>query len=142
MNDEIMKNKKIGSRIRAARIEKGLSADELAAKIYKSRATIYRWEDGLVGGVSYMDFQMLCEALGTSFSYIMGLSPDLEAFSNQAPALSEERAQRLIQLLEKEEPEEPQSDVDIIIERSQNLPIDALKRLSAYYDALIKLRET
>lgn len=60
--------------IRRRREELGLSVDELARMIGKSRATVYRYENGEIGTLPSQVVNELSIALQTTHSYIMGLS--------------------------------------------------------------------
>lgn len=68
----------IGSRIKQRRIDLGLTADDLAAKIGKSRATIYRYENGDIENMPTTVLEPLAEALYTTPAYLMGWSDDQE----------------------------------------------------------------
>lgn len=72
---------KVGERIRARRIQVGLTADQLGDKIGKDRATIYRYENGDIGNLPLAILEPLATALGTSPTYLMGWDID-EGFSN------------------------------------------------------------
>lgn len=59
-------------RIKQRRLEIGLSADELAAKIGKSRATIYRYENGDIENMPTSVLEPLAKALDTTPADLMG----------------------------------------------------------------------
>ena len=61
----------IGQRIHDRRVELGLSVDELAAKIGKDRATVYRYERDEID-LPFSIIQFLCGALGTTASFLCG----------------------------------------------------------------------
>lgn len=62
----------IGSRIKQRRIELGLDADELARKIGKSRATVYRYENGDIENMPTPVLEPIAKALETTPAYLMG----------------------------------------------------------------------
>lgn len=66
----------IGERIKKRRIELGMSADELGALINKSRATIYRYENGDVENMPTTVLEPLAEALKTTPAELMGWNPE------------------------------------------------------------------
>ena len=76
----------IGEKIRHRRKELGLSVDELAEKLGKDRATIYRYESREIAKLPTTVLEPLSKALKVSPSYLMGWdeipSSDL---SNVAP---------------------------------------------------------
>lgn len=62
----------IGEKIKKKRIELGLTADELGAKINKDRATIYRYESSEIENMPVPIIAPLAQALNTSPAYLMG----------------------------------------------------------------------
>lgn len=62
----------IGNRIRLARQEAGLSVDELAARLGKNRATVYRYESDEIENFPITVIGPLAEALHTTPAYLMG----------------------------------------------------------------------
>lgn len=64
----------IGSRIRQKRQELGMSADELAAKLGKNRATVYRYESDDIENFPISVIDSLANALQVSPAYLMGWS--------------------------------------------------------------------
>ena len=61
-----------GDRIKQRRIELGLTADDLAQKIGKSRATIYRYENGDIENMPTPILEPLAKALDTTPADLMG----------------------------------------------------------------------
>ncbi|UAT29548.1 XRE family transcriptional regulator [Bacillus badius] len=62
----------IGERIRKRRKQLGLSVDELAEKLGKDRATIYRYESDKIENMSLSILDPLAKALRISPAYLMG----------------------------------------------------------------------
>jgi transcriptional regulator with XRE-family HTH domain len=62
----------IGRRIRERRIALGLSVDELAEKLGKNRATIYRYEGDEIENFPVSVIEPLADALLTTPAYLMG----------------------------------------------------------------------
>lgn len=62
----------IGDRIKQRRNELGLSVDELANKLGKNRATIYRYESNDIEKLPTTILEPLANALGVSPGYLMG----------------------------------------------------------------------
>lgn len=76
----------IGNRIKQRRLELELTADELADKVGKSRATIYRYENGYIENLPTTVLEPLAEALLTTPAYLMGWVDDpndYEAIGNE-----------------------------------------------------------
>ena len=61
-----------GDRIKQRRTELGLTVDELAEKIGKSRATIYRYENGDIENMPTPVLEPLAKALETTPADLMG----------------------------------------------------------------------
>mgnify|MGYP004521097459 FL=1 len=64
-----------GDRIKQRRLELGLTADDLAVKIGKSRATIYRYENGDIENMPTPVLEPLAKALDTTPADLMGWQP-------------------------------------------------------------------
>lgn len=62
----------IGQRIKALRKQRGLSIDELATKLGKNKATVYRYESGDIENLPLDILDPLAKALDTSPAYLMG----------------------------------------------------------------------
>ncbi len=62
----------IGSRIKQRRKELGLSVDELAQRLGKNRATIYRYESDEIENLPTTVLEPLSEVLQTSPAFLMG----------------------------------------------------------------------
>lgn len=65
---------KFGERLKQRRLELKISADELAKRIGKNRATIYRYEKGDIENVPIDVLDPLSEALDTTPEYLLGWS--------------------------------------------------------------------
>ena len=66
----------IGDRIKLRRLEIGLSVDQVAAKIGKNRATVYRYESSDIEKFPIDILEPLAEALRTTPAYLMGWDED------------------------------------------------------------------
>lgn len=62
----------IGSRIRYKRIEAGLSVDDVAARLGKNRATVYRYESNDIDNFPISVIGPLADILNTTPAYLMG----------------------------------------------------------------------
>jgi len=71
----------IGTKIKNRRIELGLSVDELAKKINKNRATIYRYESSEIEKLPITVLEPLADALETTPTKLM----DWESNDNEKP---------------------------------------------------------
>ena len=78
----------IGERIKAERKKQKLSADELALRVGKNRATIYRYENGEIENAPYTVLIPIAEALGVTPSYLLGIEDDED--SNTTKPISNE----------------------------------------------------
>jgi len=62
----------IGERIKARRLELGLSVDEVAKRLNRDRATVYRYESNEIENLPISILEPLAEILQTSPAYLMG----------------------------------------------------------------------
>lgn len=67
---------KVGDRIKQRRLKLEISADELADKIGKSRATVYRYENGDIENMPTTVLEPIADALNTTPAYLMGWEDD------------------------------------------------------------------
>lgn len=97
----------VGKRIHDRRVSLGLSADELAAKLGKNRATIYRYESDEIENLPITVIAPLASALDTTPAYIMGWEEDEQA-NEKAPTLvvEDERTIEFIHLFSQLTPAE------------------------------------
>jgi transcriptional regulator with XRE-family HTH domain len=65
-----------GTRIKHRRQQIGISAEELANRIGKSRATVYRYENGEIEDMPITILDPLAKALHTTPAYLMGWTDD------------------------------------------------------------------
>lgn len=80
----------VGSRIKAARTAQNISVDELATKLGKNRATIYRYESDEIENFPFSIIEPLSKALNVSPAYLMGWEENNEI--NEIHLRSEEVA--------------------------------------------------
>lgn len=62
----------VGQRIRTCRKKRGLTVDELAERLDKNRATVYRYENGAIENLPITILEPIAKALDTSPAYLMG----------------------------------------------------------------------
>lgn len=86
----------IGERIKARRIELGLSAEEVAKKIGKDRSTVYRYESNDIVKLPTTVLEPLARALNTTPASLMGyvdeekhISPISQTSAGPAPSAAE-----------------------------------------------------
>lgn len=98
-----------GSRIKDRRLELGMSVDELAEKIGKNRATVYRYEKDEIGDIPVAVITELAKILRVTPQYLAGWVADYPASKrggtidkavNIMQNLSEDRQEVAVNLLE------------------------------------------
>ena len=67
----------IADRIRNRRLELGLSVDDLAKRLNKNRATVYRYESNYIKSYSHDVMETLAKALETTPAYLYGYDKPL-----------------------------------------------------------------
>lgn len=75
----------VGERIKLRRKELGMNADDVAAKIGKDRATVYRYEGCKIENMPIGVLEPLAQALGTTPAYLMGWEDDIPS-NTELPA--------------------------------------------------------
>lgn len=87
----------IGNRIKQCRLAAGLSVDELAEKLHKNRATVYRYENDDIKDLPITILEPLAQALNTSPAYLLGWnkSNDADNKSAKEPALTDDELKLL-----------------------------------------------
>lgn len=63
-----------GQRIKKIRLEKNLTLEEIAKKIGVSKATVQRYESGVIANIPQENIEKIAEAMDISPSYLMGWS--------------------------------------------------------------------
>ena len=94
----------IADRIRNRRLELGLSVDDLAARLQKNRATVYRYESNYIKSYSPEVIESLSKALDISPAYFYGYEEPEKDYSVDTSFSSDLRV--LVQDLGKLSPEQ------------------------------------
>lgn len=68
----------IGERIKKRRIDIGLTVEDLASKLGKNRATVYRYENGDIENLPISILEPIASVLCTTPAYLMGYEENLE----------------------------------------------------------------
>lgn len=79
----------IGERIRRRRKQLGLSVDDIAKKLGKDRATIYRYESSEIENLPLNILEPLAKVLGVSPGYLMGWEQIVQYKTKQVPLIGE-----------------------------------------------------
>nr|DAO26165.1 MAG TPA: transcriptional repressor DicA [Caudoviricetes sp.] len=109
----------IGDRIRAKRQDLGLSVDELAARLGKNRATVYRYENGDIENLPVGVLEPLATALETTPAYLIGLVDSAVPSTPSEPAITNNLPDKAKTALQQED-----GKVAEIMELFVNLPAD------------------
>ena len=79
----------VGERIRHRRKQLGLSVDDIAKRLGKDRATIYRYESDEIENLPINILEPLAEILRVSPAYLMGWEDDVICKTKKVPMLGE-----------------------------------------------------
>ena len=94
----------IADRIRNRRLELGLSVDDLANRLQKNRATVYRYESNQIKSYSPDVMESLAKALDTTPAYFYGFDDADQPADSVQPKNDEVRV--IVQDLNKLSPEQ------------------------------------
>ena len=95
----------IADRIRNRRLELGLTVDDLAAKLHKNRATVYRYESNYIKSYSPDVLDSLAQALDTTPAYFYGYDESESSASSEMGQLKDDELRILVPGLSKIPPE-------------------------------------
>lgn len=134
----------IGQRIKARRIELGLSVDFVAAKLNKNRATIYRYESDEIENLPTTVLEPLSEILQTTPAYLMGWGDDFTekvidhgSYKERVITDSNGKIVDVIQELTNM-PKEKKEWVGTAFRAASELPGSDLEQLERYANLLLK----
>lgn len=113
----------IGDRIRDRRQELGFSVDELAARLGKNRATVYRYENGDIEKLPVAILEPLASALETNEAYLIGLVDDPRPLGNSIGMAADKKKAAL---------QQEDGKVTEIMELFVNLPADKQQEALSY----------
>ena len=65
-----------GDRIKAKRLERGYTLEELGERVGVGKSTVRKWESGMIANMRQDKIAKLAEALGVSINFILGLTED------------------------------------------------------------------
>lgn len=98
----------IADRIRNRRIELGLSVDDLANRLHKNRATVYRYESNYIKTYSPDVIASLAEALQTTPAYFYydedsapdeSKAPEIRIVSGMMEKMTKEQQEQVVNVL-------------------------------------------
>ncbi len=90
----------IGQRIKNRRIELGMTVDEVAEKLGKNRATVYRYESGSIEDMPSTVLESIADILRTTPADLMGWKDDK---NEKIYYLNEETAQMAQEIFDNKE---------------------------------------
>ena len=125
----------IGKKIKDLRTKQNMSVDELASKLGKNRATVYRYEKGDIENLPLDALEPLAEILNTTPAYLMGW----EDSSNEGLVTVGELL-KMIRTQNHMSIEEFSKEIGIIPENlrmyesgEKNIPIEIVNILAKFY---------
>lgn len=104
----------VGKRIHDRRIELGLSADSVAEKLGKNRATIYRYEGDDIENMPLQIITPLAEILCVSPAYLMGWTDEMNLETSRPVQKDEPERDEFIRLFSSLNSENRQRMLDLM----------------------------
>jgi transcriptional regulator with XRE-family HTH domain len=133
----------VGERIKYRRVELNLTVDELAKRLGKNRATVYRYESNDIENFPITVLEPLAQALRTTPSYLMGWEEDTnhhimstdfnKTFTEKLDKLMQERCINR-SVLAKESGIPYTTIVEFYKKGSDNVKLSTLRKLSNYFN--------
>lgn len=111
----------IADRIRNRRLELGLSVDDLAQRLQKNRATVYRYESNYIKSYSPDVMDSLAKALETTPAYFYGYDEPDQATEDQLQAKNDD-VRLLVGWLNKLTPEQVEQTKNVFRAMFANHP--------------------
>ena len=75
----------IGARLKALRLDRGLTQDEVGQRVLVSKQTLYKYENDIVTNIPADKIEMLAEVYSVTPAYIMGWEQSSTSTSNAPP---------------------------------------------------------
>ena len=104
-----------GERIKALRVSKCMSQEELGALVGVKKAAINKYETGVVVNLKRSTIAKLADALDTTPTYLMGFESGKEPTANAGSGLSEEE-RKFIEWFRNQATEKEKAVVRMIVE--------------------------
>ena len=118
----------VGSRIKKMRMQRGMSAESLAAIIGVSPATIYRYENGYIENMRTDKIIPIAKALGCTSAYLMGWEENSTPLPANAIPVSKKRIP-LLGSIAAGEPILVDQEYDTYIESEEDIHCDYALRV-------------
>lgn len=128
----------VGKRIKDLRKSKKMSVDDLAKKIGKSRATVYRYENNEIEDVPYTVLIPIAKALDTTPAYLMGWEDEEDESVTIGRNIKSIRTERNISIMEMAE--EIHIDYDTLVQYEKGVrkvPRNILIKIASYLQVSI-----
>lgn len=119
----------IGKRIKTRREQLGLSAEYVAKKLGKNKATVYRYESDEIENLPITVLEPLAKILRVSPAYLMGWEPIIQHKTKKVPLLG---------TIAAGEPVIAQEEHEVYMEISKNIEVDFCLRVKG--DSMIDAR--
>lgn len=120
----------IGKRIKKRRKELGYTVEQVANKLGKNRATVYRYENDDIEKMPITVLGPLAEVLETSPAYLMGWTDSEFEIENRPDALTENFEENAKYILEHEDKELLKTYKDLILDENLVLLVKKASKLS------------
>lgn len=132
----------IGQKIKELRKQLNMSVDDLATKLGKNRATIYRYEKGDIENLPLDVLEPLAKALETTPGYLMGWESDKKISNPEDATIGD--VIRVLRLQNKISVEEFSEELGITIDKldryetgTEQIPVSIIKLIAEYFDVSI-----
>ena len=124
----------VSERIKARRLEEGLSVDEVADELGVSRATVYRYESAEIANMGIDKLEPLAKALNTTPAYLMGWTDDPYDYSLDPDSRFDEIPKSMFDVLV----ERCKGDMQLVWHTWENIQNDNARQASMDYSDYVE----
>lgn len=123
-----MPNGSIGARLKALRLDRGLTQDEVGKRVLVSKQTLYKYENDIVTNIPVDKIELLAEVYHVTPAYIMGWE-QLEEDVDDSPSYYDDPEVAAIANEMKENP-----NIRVLFDASRGLSKESIEEVRRFVE--------
>ena len=123
-----MPNGSIGARLKALRLDRGLTQDEVGKRVLVSKQTLYKYENDIVTNIPVDKIELLAEVYHVTPAYIMGWEQP-EEDADDSPSYYDDPEVAAIANEMKENP-----DIRVLFDASRGLSKESIEEVRRFVE--------